>query len=60
MLIRFSHAQCEADYKKAWDAFCECRRQLEVMTRDRDEWKQQHENLLAVRQQDLQALTSQS
>lgn len=30
--------------------------QLEAVTRDRDEWKQQHENLLAVRDQDLNNL----
>lgn len=33
-------------------------KQIEDLTRDRDEWKQQHENLLFVRQQDLAALTA--
>lgn len=33
-------------------------KQIEDLTRDRDEWKRQHENLLFVRQQDLAALAT--
>ena len=36
-------------------AFRDAVKKLADMTADRDEWKRQHENLLAVRQQDLAA-----
>lgn len=53
------------DYKEGYSAAAKdaikrieaIQRSLDAMTADRDEWKQQHENLLAVRQQDLAALT---
>ena len=34
-------------------------KKLEAMTNDRNEWRQQHENLLSVRQSDLAAIADQ-
>jgi hypothetical protein len=56
MLVRVSHEECEAKYDRAWQAFIACKKKLDEVTADRDEWKQQHENLLEVRRQDLAAL----
>lgn len=33
--------------------YCALEAEVEALRADRDEWRQQHENLLAVRQQDL-------
>jgi len=49
-VTRESIKACLAEIERAFDA----------LVADRDEWKQQHENLLAVRQQDITAIRNQS
>jgi hypothetical protein len=56
----------ERDYSKpipnmgvdAYTLITDLNKTIQDLTADRDEWKQQHENLLSVREADLQAITS--
>jgi len=48
MLTIVSHEDCEAHAAALRDALYLTQDRLVAVTRDRDEWKQQHENLLAI------------
>lgn len=48
--------RCENCYGTVAEMISEKIKIIEALTKDRDEWKQQHENLLSVREADLKVL----
>jgi hypothetical protein len=44
--------------KDAYSLIMDLNKTIAELTADRDEWKQQHQNLLSVRESDLQVITS--
>lgn len=59
MLVMCDHSEHKTLKDRAWQLTLKYSRlmgELSAMTRDRDAWKQAHEDLLEVRRQDLAAM----